>query len=418
MTLAMAAGFASCSDNWTPGVADEGEGQVNLRSMGVDISNSEVTVSRAEIDLSPFIITITNSTGAEVARWTYASMPELFTLPVGSYTVTVMSHQVQKAAWSAPLYKGSANFQISDGQITDIGVVKCTFANMRVSILYSDELKEKLGDDVTVTVVVNDEGSLVYTPTETRSGYFEVLPGSTTMVATFHGTIQGESAPVTLEKTYADVQAGTHYKITFKLKTNSGDIPDEYGGITLDSGLVLDGDVETEDVNSDITLDEDVIEGDRPGEGTDDPPTGPDPSGPDDPAEDAITFTCATIDFTKANAIIDGTEYKVVIGAPAGVAHLVVNISSTDTAFIEQLPTVGVPTTFDLAYPKDQGEIDAFTSLGFPYGNDVIGKQEVVFNITDFVPLLAAFSGTHTFTLTATDANNITKSVNVIFLVP
>ena len=67
---------------------------------------------------------------------------------------------------------------------------------------------------------------------------------------------------------------------------------------------------------------------------------------------------------------------------------------------------VGLAATFDLAYPGDL-ETALKDSFGFPVGNEVIGQTDVVFDITQFVPLLNIYQGTHQFKITATDANNV-----------
>ena len=416
MSIALLTGLSACSDNWSPGSNDDGEGQVSLASMGVEVSEAENVESRATVDLSSFIITITDAQGAEKARWTYASMPEVFTLPVGAYTVTVKSHEVQKAQWDAPLYEGSTNFTIKNGEITSIGVIVCKLANIKVSILFTDDLRARLGDDVTVTVIANDEGQLVYTPSETRVGCFEALPGSSTLVATFNGTLTGESEPVTLRKVYTDVKGGSHYRITFSLRNSSGEMPDETGGITLSDGLTLDSEITDKDINGNTDIEEDIIPGDRPGEGEPDP--GP---GPVDP-ETTITMTSPTLSFDKANDPNDAAlvESSIVnIHADNGIQHLIVHIESDSESFIASAGEM-VPFDFDLANPvidgKDWSDMLGAAGLGFPVKDQVVGKTDVVFDITQFVPLLGGFSGNHKFSITVTDGDNkqLTRTLTFI----
>ncbi len=416
MTLGLVAGLASCSDNWKPASGDDGEGQVSLQSMGVEVSTGENVVSRATVDLSNFIVTITNDQGAQTAQWYYKDMPEIFTLPVGTYTVTVKNREVQKAAWDSPYYLGSKTFQITDGNITNVGVVTCTFANVRVSIQYSDQLREMLTDDVTVEVKCNEVGTLTFTPSETRSAYFEAVEGSTTMVVTFSGTLKGESAPVTLTKTYTDVTGGNHYIITYTVKDSDIEIPDEKGTVGLSNGLYLDSSIKIVGINGNIDDDDDPLgDDDRPGK--EDPDSVPTPT-PDPAGGPTFTFTDSSYKFDTPNSIGSG-ECVVIIESTVGLSHLIVNIKSTDQAFIDGLPGVGVPTTFDLAYPVDASEEAFFTSFGFPYGSDVIGAKQVRFDITDFVPLLAVYKeSTHTFVITATDADNVSVTKSIIFYVP
>lgn len=134
----------------------------------------------------------------------------------------VESHKVQKAEWSKPYYLGSKDFKVEKSKITTVGVVTAAFSSLKVTVKFDDNLKRVLGDDVKVTVIANDNGSLDFTADETRSGYFEVLENSNSMVAHFEGTVNGvyfeEDTPFT------DVVPGQHRIITYKAKGNP-DIP-------------------------------------------------------------------------------------------------------------------------------------------------------------------------------------------------
>lgn len=419
LTIALAIGFTSCGDNWEPPTpGDNGKGSVSLASMGVEVSTVEQTVSRAAVDLSSFIVIINNAAGEEVARWKYAEMPEVFALPVGDgYSVTVKSHEVEKAAWDKPYFLGTKTFDIKNNEITNIGVVSCAFANIKVTIKFGDALKAKLGDDAKVTVVANDQGRLEYTPDETRAGYFEALDGSSTLVAEFTGTIDGEAEPVTLRKVYTNVASGTHYLITFNISGGTPDIPDETGGVKLENGLKLDASVTAVDINANITLEEDIIDGKRPTEGED---PGPGPENPDDPqTPDAIKIESETLSFTAANDPSAIQSAVVNIHSESGVAHLLVHIESTSADFIASAGDM-VPFDFDLAYPTvdgtDWSDMLGSAGLGFPVKDQVIGQKDVVFDITQFVPLLAGFPGTHKFTITVTDADNKQLAKTLTFI--
>ena len=94
--------LTSCDEAWTPNTGDK-TGQVSLKSLGVEVSTAESTVSRADVDLSDYIITIVNRTSCITeGQWTYSEMPEVFALPVGDYTVKVKSHTLQPAEWDMP----------------------------------------------------------------------------------------------------------------------------------------------------------------------------------------------------------------------------------------------------------------------------------------------------------------------------
>lgn len=88
ITLIAAGAFmlaaSSCDDKWEP--QTEENGTINMRSLSVDMSDAEkVTgsvISRATVDLSGFLVTITDKSGAAGDRnYTYGDMPEVLTLP-------------------------------------------------------------------------------------------------------------------------------------------------------------------------------------------------------------------------------------------------------------------------------------------------------------------------------------------------
>ena len=115
VAIALSVGLASChDDNWRPDVSNGKTGEVNLKSIGLEVSDAEKVVnsSRASVDVSGYLVKITGSDGSSVQQWTYSDMPEVFTLPVGKYSVAVESHRQAKAEWDAPYYAGSKAFEV------------------------------------------------------------------------------------------------------------------------------------------------------------------------------------------------------------------------------------------------------------------------------------------------------------------
>ena len=410
--------FTACTDNPDyPGDEKTKMGSVKLSDIDVTVDTSEEEISRADMDVSNFLIKIFDASGKSVYESTFAQRAEVLTLPVATgYTVQVENQEVQNAAWSSPYYAGKKTFDVKENDITDIGTINCVFANIRVTIKYTDELRKMMGSDVNVNVACSQTGSsLDFKPDETRSGYFRALSGSTTLGASFTGTILNQYVSIT--KALNNIAAGQHRIITFSVKGEDPDIPDEYGsisisgtgtGVKIAEGLYLDISVTTVDVDGNVTIEEQGdSEAKRPGE---------DVTPPDPPIGEVITMTSSTLNFTTPMNPATITSGVLNIHADNGIKNLIVKISTTSSNFEAALEDVGMPTEFDLAYPKE-GEETIFSSFGFPYGSAVQGANDVVFDITNFIPLLLIYEGTHTFTITVNDVDSNTLTKNLTFLV-
>lgn len=415
LALAVAVGLASChDDHWIPNTS-EGEGSVSLASLNISVKEGETVVARSSAT-DNFIVKLFDARGDLYAQWKVAEMPEILTLPVGDYSVTVISHEQAKAAWDAPYYEGSKSFSISNGIITEIGTVTCSFANIKVTIRYSDALARLMGDDVKVTVICNDEGSLEYTPAETRPGYFQAIEGSSTLVATFEGTVNGHKE--TLRKTFTDIEAGQHRIITFAVKSGQGEIPDEFGTVAT-PGITIDATIIDAPISGNVDIDDDQLEGQRP---TEDPVEPVEPDDPVTPTND-LTMTPSVPFAPTVNSIVDGTVYSIDIHSEAGVTNLTVEIIS-DYLTYEFLKDVGLSTKFDLAdaldaFDKSRDLSEALTGFEFPIKGDLVGKNDVHFDISRLVPLLnlSPDPGNHSFKLTVTDAKGNSKTETLIFKV-
>lgn len=423
---ALALGFSACSDDdWNPKTSNEG--QLSLKSMALEVVDAqkdiETNKGRASADdTSSFLVEIYDAQGALAYNWTYSSMPEIVTLPVGDYTVKAYSHKVQKAEWEGRYYEGSRSFKIENNKITEIEPVVCKFANIAVSIKFDDKLKEAMADDAKVTVIANDEGSLEFGKNETRTGYFQYVDASMTLIATFSGKVQGYDEEIRVPLT--DIEAGQHRIITFTLKKGDPTVPGESGTISPDQGFNVDYTMEKVDIDGNVTVEEDPADNvvDRPGH--EDPkvdPEDPDkPNPPVDPSDDPekyIQVTSGDVSFDEPNPVVNGNSYVVNIHSEKGVKNLLVKIDSDNDNFLTSVGQL-MPTEFDLANP-DTAEYpelgDALASIGLKVKDDVLGKTDVPFDITGLVPLLSGpdFSGTHTFSITVVDAagNKVSKSI-------
>lgn len=420
VALAAGIGLTACGDDtWNKGTESLSKGSLSLASLSVDVDAVETPASRADISTDDFIVQVVDrTTGATRETWTYSAMPEVFSFAPGDYTVNVKSHKVQPAEWSAPYYVGSADFSIEAGKITEIGTVVCKFSNIKVTIDYTPELVKLCDNNIKVRVVANDHGALEYTPSETRSGYFEAIEGSTTLVAELTATSNGEA--VSSIKTYTDVKAGKHYKITFTVKGPTTTPPDETGTIAP-TGINVDATIEQEDLGGSADHGQGNQSGStqRPGdeEWPDTPtPPGPDQPGPDDPGQEEapISFLYNKVPVTGTtvtDGIVDGQDYIITIDAKKGIKNLNVKITSENANFIASAGEM-LPLEFDLATVTGD-TAESLESLGLPVGEDVVGETSLPFDISGLVPLLKAFKGTHNFEVTVTDAEGNSKAMTL-----
>lgn len=451
LSAAALTGLSGCSDDYNP--QEKGQGQLRTSTIGVEVDGAENIVtdkssagkngdkpqnapairalSRASIVLDNFIVTVEQPNGREINRWTYSTMPSLPTFEAGSYVVKVRSHEVEPAAWNAPYYEGEQPFTITAGTVTDVETVVCKLSNIRVSIKFTDELLKAVDDkDAVEAKITSVEGnhSLTFTPSETRSGYFEALADLSTLRLDFSAAINGKTEKFT--KLIDNVAKGQHRNITIGLTSNPTLPPEELGwitndgrGITVDTEVIEDAPIETDYPWVEDNLDDSGRPGDE--DFDDDDPDNPDnPDNPDDPTLDplkAITFETNGIDNNFDN-VNDATQYPsdgskpaaVIINSLNGMANLKVDIIS-ESLNKEMLEGVGLSDSFDLAYPGNLG--DALSnSFHFPIGDQVIGSHSVTFDIAPFVPLLNIYPGElHKFRLTVRDQKGLERIIELKF---
>lgn len=391
---------------------------------GVEVKNTEKVIkqakTRATYDISNYIVDFyAEGNDLPYATYTYSDMPGTVELPVGKFTAEVRSHEVKKAEWDRPYFRGvSEIFTINKGEIAEVKPIKAVFASVKVSVIFGEKLKQAMGSDIRVTVNANDEGSLVWTSDETRAGYFEAN-GSVTMSAILEGTINGQKEYVS--KAFSEIAAGQHRIITFEL-AGSLPAPDQPSGTLDPSEINIDCDYVDVDLSGDVDPgNEDVLPGDDepgklpeiPEEGGDDP-NPPTPPGPDDPVnpDQPIVFGGTLTNggtFTTRQLKDEGYTVDIITQDP--IADLIVQIISSDSLTKDTLEGVGLSDRFSLA--TDEQYFDMLSEdLGFPVGDEVKGKKSLHMDISMFMDLIEALgNGTNVFKMTVTDNAGNTKTL-------
>lgn len=145
--------------------------------------------------------------------------------------------------------------------------------------------------------------------------------------------------------------------------------------------------------------------GEGPGDGE-----GGDETEQNKPTIEGTSFNGAKFDIAKdvlevPISIKDPMELQVTLFAPNKIAHVYVTIDS-ETLTEELLTTVNLAKSFDLAEP---GELKGgLESLKFPTESDVIGKEELPFNITQFTSLLGLYgAANHNFIIQVVDQKGL-----------
>ena len=353
-------------------------GQLKLSSMQVTADTEPlVTASRVSADIKDYLITVYAADGGKLQEWKYAEMPEIFTLKTGAYKLVAHAPEVTGAAFDTPYCAAEKPFEIRQDEITEIGEVKCTLHNVKVTVKYEDKLMALLGDDVKVTVKVGEE-KLEYTKDETKSGFFHGKAGNNVVDVVFQGSVEGE--PVSITRSYAEIALGTELIVTYKYKESVTGIDPGTGGSFHAPG---------------ISVDEKLIAVNETGAVL--------------PEEDEI------LDFGKPAIEGDGFDLsqpvtnlnqKVVVNlmAPDGIAHVKVEIASENETFAGVIQKMfGGP--FDLANPGTLEE--TLKGLKLPVSEQVINQQLVKFDVSQFMPFLKGdFAGIHRFIIEVVDNNN------------
>lgn len=403
--------FSACHSEKMETGATDVTGQLSLASMKMEVDLKVDTVypqSRAGVDVSNFLLTIKNSQGEQVEQYTYSEMPEIISLPVGTYTVVASSAETATNGFDVPFYTGSTEqFTIKENELTEVSALTCRLANVMISVEYDEELRKLMGEDVVTTVKIGDN-SLDIPSSETRKAYLIAPASAGSMDITLKGTIDGES--VTEVKRVDNVQAGQYNIIKYVLNSVDDGTNSNVGGnlniaINIDSSMTSSDETVGVNPGEEPGIDDFPTDGgEEPGDGDGD---GGDESGSDQnmPTIEGTSFNEVPFDIDNDRLTISGAaELQVTIGAPNGIANLFVEIIS-ETLDVSE---VGLPKSFDLAYPGENS--DALSGLGFPVGDKVIGQTEVPFDISNFTKLLPTFKGNHDFKIRVVDSKGLEET--------
>lgn len=119
-------------------------------------------------DTNQFILQIKNVSGEYVYNGVYSSRPKTISVPAGAYELSLMSEQMGAPAWDSPIYGDHVSIVASAGEKVSVDFL-CKMVNSGVRIKMTGRYLERYPGELTIA---RDEGSLGYTSSETRFGYF------------------------------------------------------------------------------------------------------------------------------------------------------------------------------------------------------------------------------------------------------
>lgn len=404
-------------------------GELDLTSLGLKLDVYVDTIypqSRANISVNDFVVTVRDVEKKQVEQWVYSEMPELVSLPVGSYTITASSPDGPQTGFDVPYYEGEVSCIIAENQLTTVDPIICRLATSMFTVQFSDDLLPLLGDDVQVIISVG-ENKLVFTKNETRKGYIVVPDKATAFNVELKGTVDGEQVDIN-KRSEAVIASCQHNIIDFELDSVHEDGPITDSRVDLDIELSINSEwIVSKDVVDVKPEDEPVID-DFPSEGTEGGSQGGgDQEEGDEGESDAnqpqiigSNFNGTPFDISNdvlsvptSTSIDNPMTLQVTLKASQGIAHVYVTIDS-ETLTDDLLSDVGLSSNFDLAEP---GSLSAgLSGLGFPVGDEVIGETQIVFDITQFTPLLGVYGvANHNFVIRVVDQKNlgVTKTLKI-----
>lgn len=359
----------------------------------------------------------------------------------GAYILTASSPEKKDAAFDQPIFEGKKNFDIKAGEVTTINVT-CAISNAMVTIKLSENFVKELSD-YTVTVS-NGKGSLSWNKNaETddfepaadgdktiykakKAGYFTLAPLTVTVDG--HRVIDGTEAKTVY--TIDQVNAADNHILNL-----DANVIGSLGGLTItvsqevkpiDQSVVVPG------------FEEKPVPGDDPvddgNDDTGDDNTGDDNTGGDNPGDDntgtqepaGIVLTWEDNPDFEPVYISADLDATLIINATAPINAFTVKAVSEVAGFNDAVKDMVCieenkePQIMDLINDTGMFEMLAIFGVDLPTGDEIAGKEEVTFSITQFLGLIDSMyyqaGAKHSFTLYVADENGEVLEKTLVFI--
>ncbi len=151
-----------------------------MGELRIAFARNQESLTRAGLaipDTSDFILKITDSKGKVIYDGKYGDSPESLPLDSGSYTVTVISEEFSKPAFSAPQFGDEQCVLVPAGKSVDLKLV-CGQMNSGIRLNIDSGFLEEYPEGI--MMLKSSLGRLVYNYSEKRIAYFK--PGDVSLV--------------------------------------------------------------------------------------------------------------------------------------------------------------------------------------------------------------------------------------------
>lgn len=379
----------SCVNNDIPkGQESDAQGTLVLSKISLSEAVEVINKTRAGASIDDFKVCITRAAdGMDYLDCQYCDMPESLPLPVGEYKIAVTSHEVRDAEWNKPYYAVTEFFEITRNQTREITELVCNLANIMVSVAFTDNSLDLMGDDAVVAIRIGTAW-LYYGVAEARTdipfnrdnyrryqtdpGFFKAKdvtaesPAYDMLYWEFSGEVEGEF----LEDagTVPNVKAGEHRKLTFDI--NRTPIPGEETG-SVEFIFTVQVEVESYDLNLNVEVTEEYI-----GE-------------LDQAVEFGSTHSFAARNTLRASECLTGgvvkTPVNMTLDAAEGLRNVFVEFTTDSDGLSAEFAARGLAGTFDLASPG--AAADALNAIGLPTGTAVAGRELLTLDLRGLIGL-------------------------------
>ena len=225
----MAAALTLAAVSCTKSQMNESKGEGAL-SMQMRISQQTKTMTQEELLASASVKIYKADFSGLVRSYTYSTMPSPFYLAADTYRVDVeageaVSANPSAASWENKSYKGSKEFTITAGNVTNVEVV-ASVNNAITKITFDQTVADNFNAGYSLTIGLDESAKLVYDASKSGAeGYFIVAGlDEPSFTWTFSGVLAKDGSAFTKSGVVENILPGKMYKMTPMYTIKDGDL--------------------------------------------------------------------------------------------------------------------------------------------------------------------------------------------------